>query len=114
MKIPSFRARILTITAVLEASREVSRIPFCAKGLFHIRGNDVRLTPSSFIRTQPLQAFKLGSVIGILAFGLAGITGLLGGEGTQRPSLPCLLPPGSLTRCRRGGNPRGLPTCLHR
>lgn len=37
--------------------------------------------PSTFIRNRPLQALKLGSVLGILAFGLAGFTGLLGGRG---------------------------------
>lgn len=36
---------------------------------------------STFIRDHPLQALKLGAVLGILAFALAGVVGLLPGGG---------------------------------
>lgn len=37
--------------------------------------------PSTFIRDKPLQALKLGAVLGVLGIGIAGFAGLLGGRG---------------------------------
>lgn len=37
--------------------------------------------PSTFLHAKPLQALKLGAVFGVLAFGLAGMAGLLGEQG---------------------------------
>lgn len=37
--------------------------------------------PSTFLHAKPLQALKLGAVFGVLAFGLAGMAGLLGERG---------------------------------
>lgn len=35
----------------------------------------------SFVRSNPLQALKLGAVLGVLGFGVAGVAGLLPGRG---------------------------------
>lgn len=45
------------------------------------RGTPIGPMPSTFIQDKPLQALKLGAVLGAISFALAGVVGLLPGRG---------------------------------